>query len=257
MTDRNLIIVAGDSWAAGVHDNDDPNLVHDTGFQLHLRNAGYRVINLARQGGSNLEAIERVSDFLKCNQHELSNIKCVIFSVTEFFRDIWYYKSGKSTNGSSLESELKPGYIHLRDSWTYRPYYRLTESAQQWNIPIYVLGGCSDTVWYDNFGQDFPGVHILMQSVTNFLLTGEHRVEDPVHCLFQNGWIDSANFLETIKANIKSSELDQLINDIDKGQRRLDQYDQNQQLFYPDGTHPNEEAQRTMFEYMLPIIQAA
>jgi len=253
MGEKNIIVQVGDSWAAGTWDKDSHTPRPNEGVCQNFIDIGYSIRNLAKPGGSNLESIDRLKDYLRSNQHEINDIKFILFWKTEFFRDIWYYHPD-DTSYFSMEEELSHGYLFLKDHWVYRPYYRLSEIRAQWGIPIYVIGGCSDCVWYDEFEKDFPGVKIICQSVTNLLLNGDHRIQEPVFCEFLSGWIDRGKFLEKIKKGITNQDLESLLHDIDLGTQRLKLFQENLQFFGPDKLHPNALAQKLVFEYLMKNI---
>jgi len=242
-----MVIVSGDSWPVGVWR--DKDLPDNMGLAYHLNQQGHDVISLAKPGGSNLESVDRLRDFLQSNQHLVKSIDCVLFWQTEFFREVWYYRQ-HSTIHPTLDQELSVGYAQLRDNWVYRPYYRLSEIAQQWQIPVYVIGGCSDTVWYDDFEINFPGVQILCQSTTNLLLHNNHRIEQPVFCQFLTRWIEEGDFLNLVRRNIVDEDYQQLLADMDLGKQRILDLRQNPDLFYPDGIHPNAQAHKQIFDFV-------
>lgn len=245
-----IAVQAGDSWAAGTWNYGQQQIPrpHEDVCQ-NLRYAGYSTRNLAKPGGSNLESVGRLQDYLACNQQEIAHIKFVLFWQTEFFREIWY----NASNGLHRE-ELNLGYRFVKDHWVYRPYHKLSKIAQRWNIPIYVIGGCSDCIWYENFEADFRGVKVICQSVTNLLLTGNHRIEEPVFCEFMPGWIDRFDFLNKVKRNSSSEDLATLLHDMELGQERLRLFKDNPKFFAPDGIHPNKLAHQTVFEYLMQNV---
>lgn len=247
-----MILISGDSWSAGVwhKDNDIPE---DKGISFYLRNHEHKVLNLTKPGGSNLESIDRIRDYFRCNQSEISNVKFILFWKTEFFREIWYYRT-KSIITSELHKELSYGYRQMRDQWVYRPYYRLAELSQQWNVPIYVIGGCSDTVWYDDFEIDFPGVKIICQSMTNLLLNNNHRIDQPVFCGFLPTWINEGDFLNIVRKNISNDDYQELLQDMEIGMKRHEEYKNHPELFYPDGVHPNKKSHEILFNFILNKI---
>jgi hypothetical protein len=242
-----IILIAGDSWPAGVWEKDVNYPVHP-GICSHLINLGFHVRNLAKPGGSNLESIDRVEDYISCNPKEISNIKFILFWQTEFFREVWYYRR------HPLEKELAQGYAQLKDHWIYRPYYKLTELSQQWQLPIYIVGGASDTVWYDDFEKDFPGVKIVCQSITNMLINNCHRIDQPVFCEFIPGWIDEGDFLNLVKKNITNLDLKILLEDMELSKQRLKEFSAHPELFYPDGLHPNSVAHQKIFDFLIQHI---
>jgi len=245
---NNIILVSGDSWAAGelpVNQNDS---IKNVGVCKQFLDYGYQVRNLAKPGGSNLESIDRINDYLNCNQHEISNIKFILFWQTEFFREIWYFPPDKVTEN------LKHGYLYLKDQWIYHPYHKLTQLSQKWKLPVYIIGGCSDTVWFDKFEKDFPGIKIICQSATNLILQQNHRITDPVFCEFIPGLIEKYDFLNLVKKNISHSDLEILLHDMQLGKQRLEQFHNNRNYFYPDGIHPNANAQTIIFEFLCDAI---
>jgi len=248
---KNTIIIAGDSWAAGSWDKHELEIPRSKeGTAQNFIEAGYCVRNLAKPGGSNLESVSRVKDYLRFNQEEIDDIKFVLFWQTEFFREISYYL----VDDDMLQQELDLGYRRLKDHWVYRPYHELSKISQQWQVPIYVVGGCSDCVWYDEFEKGFPGVKVACQSLTNLLVTGDHRTEDPVFCQFMSGWIDKGNFLSRVRRNIASHDLQILLSDIALGEQRMNTYLQNPEFFSPDGIHPNGHAHHTLFVHLMQTI---
>jgi hypothetical protein len=246
-----MILIAGDSWGAGEWPKSG-NIPLHAGVSQYFVEQGYQITNLSKPGGSNLESIDRLKDYLRCNQHQIPDIKFILFWQTEFFREIWYYR--KRSIFGDIESELGHGYAKLKDHWIYRPYRRLAELYQQWNIPIRIIGGCSDTVWYDDFENDFSGVKIVCQSATNLLSNSDHRIDTPVFCQFLNRWIDEGDFLNTIKKNISNQDLEILLQDMSLGQQRTQLYLQRSDLFYPDGCHPNRHAHKIIFDFLCKNI---
>jgi hypothetical protein len=249
MSEDKTIIIVGDSWAAGTWDKDIWQAT-TPGVCGHLSNLGFQIINLAKPGGSNLESVDRLRDYLSCNTSQITHIKFILFWQTEFFREVWYYKRKTNIWESNLAHELSRGYSRLKDRWIHQPYHKLAKISQQWQVPIYVVGGCSDTVWYDDFEKDFPGVKIICQSITQMLIHGCHRIDQPVFCEFFPGWIDEGEFLTQIKKDISVDDLKLLLADMELGAQRIKTFSNHKNLFYPDGIHPNEHAHRMIFDFL-------
>jgi hypothetical protein len=241
--------MAGDSWAAGV-----PIQNKESGFDIAyggltqlLHQQGNWVINLSRPGASNLQSCNKINDYFLFNDSaHVLKIKMIIFWQTEFFREIWHYKTDQ------LNKELEQKYTALRDHWVYRPYHRLSEISQRNNIPVFVIGGCSDTVWYDEFEKDFPGVRIACQSLTNLLINHNHRIDKPVFCQYLNGWVDP--FLNLIKPKVSKFELQSLIEDMELGSQRITLLEQYQNVFFPDKLHPNTTAQTRLLDFLIETL---
>jgi lysophospholipase L1-like esterase len=92
--------------------------------------------------------------------------------------------------------------------------------------------------------------------VTHLILENDHRATTPVYSSFISGLVDSPeyNFLEMVKKNISSSDLEILLNDINLGGQRISLMMKNPHYFYPDGIHPNERAHKIIFEFLLTAI---
>ena len=245
------ILMVGDSWPAGEF-KINPDQTHSTmthrGVQEYFLEDNISVINICNPGGSNLQSVKRLSDFLLTNN--LDNDTVVLFWITEFFREIWVYNN--AIPDLNLDNELKKNYVVLRDHWIYRPYYMLQEIAKNYNLKFYILGGCSDTIGYNDFELDFPNLQILCQSITNLIINNDPFIKNPVFCQFMNGWIDP--FLTLVKQDISNVGLAALLEDIEKGQQRLDLYKTHKQWFYPDGIHPNRVAHKKIYEYICNTI---
>ena len=101
------IIIAGDSWAAGEW-NTDATVAH-RGLQKFLTDDGHNVVNISYPGGSNLQAVERLNNYIQLNDSLLETI--VFFFITEFFREIFYYpeKTSNVCNRVTVLEERKKG----------------------------------------------------------------------------------------------------------------------------------------------------
>jgi len=248
---KNVILV-GDSWLAGeLKDwSGDDDVLH-RGVGQYFTDNNYNVINLCNPGGSNLQSVKRLSDFLLSNNVDKDT--CILFWTTEFFREIWHYTNHNNKSFDvSLKDEFAMGYIELKNQWVYRPYYRLQELAAKYSINIGIIGGCSDAVMYDDFNLDFPNLNVLCQSVTNLIINNSHQIQDPVFCEYIADWVDP--FLNEIKANSSDLDLSELLTDIKKGQHRLLQFKENKKWFYPDGHHPNRTAHKKLFDFIFEKI---
>lgn len=241
-----VVVMAGDSWAAGEFQPEITASPLDVGVSRQLSDRNYQVRNLAFPGGSNLQSVDRLKHWLDSNQHE--QVLCVLFWITEWFREIWHFEPHQ------IRDFFKNDYEHIRDSWIWHPYYRLSELSQRWNVPIYVLGGASDTIQYKDFEKDFPGVRIACQSVTNLIVNNDHTINHPVYCEFVPGFIEKHDFLNRIKKKISNTDLASLMYDMQQGQQRLELFQRHPEFFYPDGTHPNRKGHKIVVDFLLQNI---
>jgi hypothetical protein len=228
-----IIIIAGDSWGCGEWKS---NNISHSGITKHLIESGQFVINLSQPGGSNTQSADRVTNFLKVNSHY--QVSKIIVFQTEWTRDIF------AEDVILVSEDSKHGYHYLKNRMISRFYYKLSTASLENNIPIYVVGGCSDTIWFDKFAIEYPGVEIICQSLTNLLLNNNHRNLDPVHSVFTNEQV-----ITYIKKHT-NIDLELLLQKVNKGQQRLKQWETNKKYFWPDGVHPNQFAHTKLFEFL-------
>jgi hypothetical protein len=239
------IIIAGDSWGCGEWcrnetDYNDYKISH-LGLTQYLLDLGYLVINLSKPGGSNSDSVDRVDNFLTMSTH--LNILHVFIFQTEWMRDFRFERLER--NKGILVEYVAAGYSSLKMQLMRKFYYELSRISQETKTPIHLIGGCGDTIWLDKFSQEYPGLSVCCQSLTNLLLTGNHRIEYPVHSLYR-----SENDIEYLKKKLDSKDLELLLDDIDKGSQRIIAWDQQKSFFYPDGVHPNRLGHKILFDFL-------
>tara|TARA_R100001163_G_C5066992_1_gene205762 strand:+ start:2438 stop:3163 length:726 start_codon:yes stop_codon:yes gene_type:complete len=239
------IIICGDSWSGGEWSPDGTDILHG-GVAEYFRIDGHDVTNLGQKGGTNLSSVTRLSNWLSLNPYDQEVF--VLFFLTEFFREIWYYTNfNNQTHETSLREELARPYSVIKESWVHRPYYRLQELATKHNIKIHLIGGCSDAiVEYNDFQNDFPRLIIACQSFTNLLINNTSTIDQPVMCEFLNDWTDP--FLQAVKPD------EVMLKDMDLAQIRRNQFEEYPNWFYPDGIHPNRQAHHILYEHVKPCI---
>jgi hypothetical protein len=236
-----IIIIAGDSWGCGEWCNNSITgyRISHPGLTQYLSELGYLVINLSKPSGSNGHSADRVNDFLTVSTH--LNISHVFVFQTEWTRDIEF--EDKEFPDRSFSTD----YLNFKMQFISRFYYKLSRISQQTNIPIQLIGGCSDTIWSDNFSQEYPGLSVCCQSFTNLLLTGNHRIVDPVYALMTK---KSEKDIVYLKNNIDSKDLQLLLDDIDQGNQRMVTWAQQKSFFWPDWVHANRTAHGILFEFL-------
>jgi lysophospholipase L1-like esterase len=234
------IIIAGDSWGCGEWAGRQPHYgISHAGLTKYLIDSGYHVLNLSRPGGTNRYSSDRVSDFLQVNQQ--LQISCAIVFQTEWLRDVLV------EDPVTLTEDLTYGYTGLKNRLMSRFYNHLSQASVQYNVPVYLVGGSGDTIWLDQFTKEYPGLQISCQSLTNLILKNNHNISDPVHALFVN---NTESCVEHIKKHLNNADLELLLEDIDKGHRRCDQWRKEKEYFWPDGSHPNRLGHQILFEFL-------
>lgn len=235
-----MILIAGDSWGCGELSADHHDIPLHPGLPTYFGHDGIDTINISKPGGSNFESIEKIKFFLRYNPHLTDSIKHILVFQTEWVRDSIFYERGE------LEKELKNGYRILKSRWISRFYHHLSDVFQEFRIPIYVLGGCSDTDYFQNFEKEYPGVRILCQSITNFLLNQDHQIHVPVFWQL----LLNQEFAELLKFYSRDQDLEHLINDLDLGLDRMKLLEKNPTFFWPDGVHPNRESLKILYDFL-------
>lgn len=242
--DRKLSLISGDSWSVGEWENDKhvPTINHG-GLSQYLHEEGQIVVNVGLGGSSNRETYLRVRNFFFNNHHlrAYPNKQVIVFK-SEWTRDFAY-----------MDSEDKNFYdqpMALRDRINSRFYYDLSALAQEWNVPIKIIGGCSDTLLFDDFQNVYPGLEIICQSMVNLLINNCSTIEDPVFSVFSTDprAMDFLKLLKQHTTDVQAMEI--LLDEIDRGQQRFDMFYKYKNLFYPDGAHPNREAHKILYDFL-------
>lgn len=230
--------MAGDSWACGEWDWSPEYKITHRGLTDYVTEHGYTVVNLSKPGGNNTEAAERVDNFLQVSSH--LNISQIFVFQTEWTREM---------EGEPIAKDFE--YTEIKSRILSRFYQRLSQCFHRLDVPINLIGGCSDTVWSDTFSREYPGVQILCQSLTNLAITGDHRISEPVYSV----WNRRCEYLlSAFKKYGKDGDLELILHDVALGHQRADLWGRETQYFYPDGLHANSKVHKTLFELIKNTI---
>ena len=233
-----MILIAGDSYGCGEWSKDIPSIVVHKGLEQYLVDDGKEVVNLSKGGCSNFDTAERLSIWFDLNQDRVSDVECVIVFQTEYSRDFKKYQN-EQWNISK--------FTDIADRWIGRFYARLSQLAEKNNCDIYIIGGISDTLWFDNMSDDYPGCHLLCQSLTNLLLYQQSKVDTPVLSWY---WSNAEDFLQQAKSVLPSSEIVTMVDLIAEGRKRETLVGECPEMFYPDGKHPNRQAHLMLYNFI-------
>ncbi len=233
------ILIAGDSWSCGEWMFNDATqklgIVHK-GLEYYIKNDRGNVANISIGGSSNLDSINRIKSWL---ERFPNSVEKIFVFQTEYNRDFKFCKL--------LPEELL-NITKLSDvasRWIARFYMRLSEIAVDHNCKIYIIGGASDTDWFDNMDADHPGCQIACQSLTNLICNNNHRISDPVYSWYSK---DSAELISILKN--KGCDPEEILNEIAKGFERENQLRSNPKYFYPDGIHPNRDGHKILYDFL-------
>jgi hypothetical protein len=247
-----MIIIAGDSWGTGeISYPFDFENIGKNGLHHYLALDGYEVLNVSVLGNSLFNTINDISTAIHqlALQQRLSELTDVFVFQTEWHRD---FKICKQSLGDLVKidnSYLTPVGCNLNFIQTVisRWQYRLSEIAQKYNFRVGLIGGCSDTVWLDNFEDEYPNLYIACQSVTNLCLNNNHRIDNPVFAArippeLLNAYKNDSAFNDT--------DLEFILNHSDQGNQRIQLWRHNKEWFWPDGVHLNRIGHKKLFDYL-------
>ena len=240
-----MYIIAGDSWACGEWDI-DCKLSH-RGFSQYLNDsANVPVINIAQPSGTNLFTCLRIEKLL--NQLiDTSIVQNIFVFQTEWIRDYTGTEHVSVTN--SIPKEL--GYIELKNYSISSFYYTLSEIATKYNVKIKIIGGCSDTLYIENFSKEYPGCEILCQSFVSLCVNQTHRIDQPCFELSVFPQYEKrSDIIAKVRPNSNENDLEDFLKDQDYAERRINLFKNNPSFFYPDNFHANQHAHKVLFEFV-------
>ena len=242
LKDKTIFVISGCSWSVGEWSEDCRQLQHG-GLAHHMNDHGHTVINVGTSGSSNRESLLRVRNLFFNNPHlrDYKNKEVIVFQ-TEWTRDFPY-----------MDLEDQHYYnqpITVMHRLISRFYYDLSALSKEFDLKIKIIGGAGDALTIDEFDTIYPGVQIVCQSLVNLLIQGSADIKDPVFSLFSytNG---TDKFLKLFKEYVTDNgHMEALLNEVEKGQRRADEFLQHKKYFFPDGAHPNREAHKVLYDFL-------
>ena len=220
-----MILIVGDSWGCGCWTEEQS--VYHRGLEQLLHDDGHKVINLS-QGGCDLKTItRRLDDHLMLLKDRpplwfTEPVTKILVLQTEWHRHLSTAKE-KDTEQIEIASF----------------YGTLSHISKKYNLPIYVIGGCSDTVWLDEFENYYPGVTVVCQSFTNLLVNDNHRIDNPV-------------FSVRFPKELLNTE--DAINLAMQGEKREQIWKDNPEWMWPDGSHPNHLGHKKLYEHIKGVL---
>jgi hypothetical protein len=229
-----MIVISGDSWGCGCWDTNQK--VYHRGLEQLLHDAGHKVINIS-QGGFDLESIvERLSDYLLLLRDRPP--LWMDEPVTKIFvmQTEWHRLMFKRDDSPELHRYQNEG----DDQKIIAIFYgTLSFLATEYNVDIHIIGGCSDTIWIDDFSKFYPGVSIACQSLTNLLVNDNHRIDNPVF---------------SVKFPKELLNTEDAINLAMQGEKREQIWKDNPEWMWPDGSHPNHLGHKKLYEHIKGVL---
>ena len=156
-------------------------------------------------------------------------IKKVLIFQTEWDRDIDH----DLVDNWQLDSHVK-----MICQWQ----YRLSELAVCHGVEFGLIGGCSDTIYLDDFAKEYPNLSVVCQSLTNLCVNGNHRIDKP--CFGLSTKI-SKNFSHY---GLSTIELEQLTDLMQQSLERHNIWKTNLTFF--QSLHGNRIAHKILFDHI-------
>lgn len=233
-------IVTGDSWSMGEFvasktPVSEP-LLHRGLIQL-LEESGHTAYHVGRPGFSNWDSTKMVAAWLDRNDIA---VDAIIACQIGFEKDLGYRFNDKDWTKVKSVAEVAGWYL-----WDY--YQRLNDFWDTKRIPTLLIGAKSDTMWFDDLHDHLPGITVACQSLFNWVVNDNDRVEKPVY-----SWFDSStiNLVKELHSNMNTDSLEDLLSNIDRGMEREVAVRTNRQYFWPDGEHPNRIAWQKVYKLL-------
>lgn len=235
-----MIIVGGCSWACGEWSRGDlkDGLVH-RGLSQYIEDAGIKQVNLGVPGGSNLSAAHKIDAWLSRYSQNHTVEKILIFQ-TDYARDM--------SRVHVEDFDKIVGADTLAHIMIARFYQRMIEISDRYQIPVYLIGGVSDTLPPALVESAYRPLHVACQSMTHLVIDNHADTDRP--CL---SWYLTPQLpmVEKIKSLLPSNKVTDLIERIDQGLERESMIFASTEWFWPDGCHPNRKAHKKLFDFLV------
>jgi len=225
------IAIFGDSFANG--ETDSRSKLEHLGLTQYLMDAGHLVVNFSRQGNTTSGVIEDYPFHIRQNEHLKFDIALIFQTEPSRSTQEWI---GSIKSGTSV----KDVDVHMIKYY----YGELLKSQNQFEVPIYLIGGTVDTLSPEVIKE--CGLKLACQSLVNLVLTGEHLIKEPILSFVFP--LPVYNILEECEDLIDDKEYFLKIEKMgnDRYKLMLD----NPEYFYPDGVHPNRKAYKILFDHL-------
>jgi len=230
------IIITGCSWGCG-----EWNFVKDEqvkqrysithpGLVEYFTQDGWNVINLSQHGESNHKLIHSLYYFLAVNHH--LNIKHIFFIKTDIVRSFKDKSLDIATLSNNTPTELinaacRSFYSDLNHS------VNIVNREYNTNFSINLIGGLSDLI--EDYSANYENLNFLIPSWSK---------------LYNNS-LQTTLLVDTLSIDFlhqRYFDKSQTLTFIEKSLERHQFFDNNKQLFWPDGYHPNRYAHKLMYD---------
>jgi hypothetical protein len=236
-----MIIVIGDSWAAGEWSRGDlyegEQKVTHGGLGQYIQESGLACTTLCNPGAGNYASAFGLECWFERNQNQ--KVDSIFVFQTDYARDSAMVFE---EDYDIVEHENSVANIIIS-----RFYHRLIEISRRYGPKIYLVGGSGDTLSSELVKKHYSPLEVACQSMTNFLINDNDQINDPILSLYKN---DSLMMIEKIKKKLSDSKLLTLFDKIDQGIKRETQIFSHPDYFWPDGIHPNRLGHKKLFDFL-------
>ena len=217
------VLIAGDSWGDGEKHsirNDPVDDIH-LGLEVYLKEYGCNVTNISIGGGSNRDTFNK----LKSNLNQTYDV--ILVFQTDPYRDLRPYQ----LHVEQFKKE-KEDFLLLYDELLDSAYERFNSL----NVPIYILGGCSNVNL--SLIKKYCNLYPIIPNIIDML--GDNSIPPKI---WKSDWIKISDWNKSSNKKIFSESLLEFL--------YFDNMKLSKKWFYPDPWHPNREAHKKIFEYLM------
>jgi hypothetical protein len=240
-----MILVTGSSWGAGEWHGTD---VMHAGISQLLNEDGKLSVNLSQSATTARTFLNVLEKFINYNRWSFKFEKIVVFENNYFsyYADLLDNDPAKADD---FTKKLKLGINYFVGTVATDFYLRLSALAQQYDIPIVLVGSMCDVISIDNWTTRFPMLTVGCQSTVNLVTANQACVTHPIHTInVTNVNIDT---VEHVKKHLSVKENEKFLDHIDQGHERLRLFKENHSgYFCEDGWHLNRKGYHILYQHL-------
>ena len=240
-----MILVTGSSWGSGEWHS--TNVMH-AGISQCLNNDEKLSINLSQPATTARIFLQVLETFINTNRWSFNFEKIVVFENNYFsyYADLLNNDPDKAYE---FTKKLKLGINYFVGTVSSDFYLRLSSIAQQYDVPIVLVGSMNDVIDIESFSTKFPMVTVGCQSTVNLVTTGDPGIARPIHTI--NVTNVNLSTVEFVKKHLSSKETAKFLDHIDAGTERLKLFKTNQcEYFCENGWHLNRKGYSILYEHL-------
>lgn len=247
------IYINGLSWSRGEWVG--PNVVH-RGLEQYLTDIGYTVINTSKPRNYHSRALKNLDQHL-ARDHESQDI--IIWIQTDPLLDVIMpeleqlglrtARTVTNLPGFTESIQLADGLINLVRKCQHDIYTELDSLAAKYQTKIHCVGGAHNI--NTHILDDFKNLNPLIVSWLNLMIghfkeyQGFNDPEFGVSYTWDLGYIDLSKYTDSFAQKIKQEYQQLSCNSVML----------KEDIFHPDGLHPNREGHKILFEHIVKELK--